>query len=158
MSFIYIPNTVPVGWGLVTAFGPVTSCIGPKINNTVHIGVKFLAADSVGFSPVTLPVGSVHPIFLVAPHNQSTAILGPTIAAPNADVLHVDLALAALVNSSWQETIGTGLAAYDVFGILFPIPNDPSVIGTRWDVQSARLDVPTNLLWMSTTDTFEVGF
>jgi hypothetical protein len=151
---MYTDPALPSQWSVTTttSIGP---CRNPRIGAGLYIGTLFFLEDLVTGS-VIWPVGTaLPPFYIVAPSNNLSAFL-PTVGMPEADLLLVDISQSVIVPASWYAVYSDFGAVRDAYGLFWQLPNQPSSIGTQWDVQSARLDPTTLLLYFSTSSTFEV--
>lgn len=152
---MYTDPALPSQWSVTstTSIGP---CRNPRIGAGLYIGTLFFFEDLVTGS-VILPVGTaLPPLYLVAPSNNLSAFLGPTLGMPEADLLLVDVNQGVIVPATWYAVYSSFGATRDAYGLFWQLPNQPSAIGTQWDVQSARLDATTLLIYLSSSSTFEV--
>lgn len=151
--FMYTDPSL-TGQFAVTSTTVVGPCRNPRIGAGLYIGTLFFDANDQ-FNRLT-PGVALPPLYLIAPSNSLSAPLGPTLCMPESDLLFVDVSQGVIVSAGWYSLFTVFGVTRDAFGVFWQLPNQPSAIGTQWDVQSARLDATTLLLYLSSSSTFEV--
>lgn len=155
VCYMYTDPSLSGQW-TTTSTTVVGPCRNPRIGAGLYIGTLFYL-ENLTTGSVVRPVGTaLPPVYLVAPASFASAFLGPTIGMPEADLLMVDIVQGVIVPASWYVAWNDFGTMRDSFGVFWQLPNLASAIGTQWDVQSARLDATTLLVYLSDSTTFEV--